>query len=918
MPAGLTLQPEQLTGTIGGAVTWAAVYDAVLNRFAFFDPLDDIAGAAPNGVDGDAAAYVVAGWWANPASDPLDSARSSQSLGELLDGLRWRLLADWGDARSSQLQRASGAELRRALGLETADRFGERRLTALGGAAAPAAGLVSSAFSPIDATVAQKSLIAASSKFTAGAAERFHTAPWHMRSSLLHGVVYGVPVTQAPAVDQRPEASSLRVSLGRHDDDVIAALASVSGTAASARRDTERLLAAFTSQKINRFGTPDGAVEIEEHEHGAAFASLPGGNAGTDRFVTGGREGTQVAGRDARRSTVIERGLRKTAHAGTLESSLLFSTTKQYDLVSASESQVHELMRVDELDDEAPADPRIVARPAPRFGFPIDPLVAVQGAARSLRHGCDGKGSPDGKLTCRWPTQVISEVQGVVTGDKLVASLGSGAIPDEVVLLAREAALQDPYHVKWLTAAAATPASSGLVGRRLTAEAALRFGRDGTYDGATQAFTAKSGSFEQRWVGDELRRFSLVKGADPDPVGVTAWSQPWVPLWLEWEVELTSAEEPSLDGWSLIDVDLERDGSALAASTTRTVRGRATLTTGAATTLRRAVTDWLAAEDARDVAGAGEASEDTEKALSDLAAAVANVDVLTAALDGLRHQLLGLPIDDGLRRPADPDTGVARPAPVGPPEFFVGGALRLTKARLLDAFGRVLDVPLDAVATTVDTAVDGQPGALHMRPRLTRPSRWQYRLVDAASPAGALDAAEARVDQVDPTQAVNPVAGFLLPDHLDESLEVYGVDGSPLGELLHEAVGGSVVWEIAAGREGPPDSGPSYGLAPGQQSLGWLAAGVVAADAAYRGGSVATAESSLSALLLLAAAIGATATLMPLLPSSRSIFNRLDASIASRIVERPTRLRILMLGITQWPPMTPGKYLTGGKNLIPS
>jgi hypothetical protein len=690
----------------------------------------------------------------------------------------------------------------------------------------------------------QRAEIAASSKFTADAIDRYVTEPWHLRSSLLHGAVYGVPVTGAVPVDTRPASASLRVALGRHDDDVVGALASVPGAPASAREDTERLLAAFTAQKLNRFGSAEGAVEVEENRHAAAFASLPGGTAGTDRFLSGAREGTQVP-RRRRSATTIDKG--KFVNPKAVDARLVFSK-QQYDLVRKTEREVHDAMRDAVEDDLLPAEPRVVARPAARFAFPVDPLVAVQGARRSLRHGGDGRASPDGKLTCRWPTQVIGELQGVVRGDRLIRSLGSGAIPDEVALLAREAVLHDPYHIAWLTTASAPGANAALVRRRLTAEAAMRFGRDGTYDGATRALAGASG-FERRWVADELHRFSIAKGIDPDPVGVTAWSQPWVPLWLEWEVEVAAPAEPSLDGWSLADVDLERDEGSAPAPAPRTFQGRTLLTTGAATTLRRAVLDWLAAEDARDVAGSGEASEETETALRNLAAAVANVDVLTATLDGLRYQLLGLPTHDGLQRGTDGDGGIARPAPTGPPALLVGGHVRLTRARLLDAFGRLLDVPVNAVATTVDGSVDEEPGALRLRPRLTRPSRWQFRLVDAASPTGALDAAEARVDQVDPTLTVNPVAGFLLPDHLDESLEVFGVDGSPLGELFHEAIGGTVVWEIAAGREGPPDAGPAYGLTAAQQSLGWFAAGLVAADAALREAEPAPTESALSAFL---------------------------------------------------------------------
>jgi hypothetical protein len=52
---------------------------------------------------------------------------------------------------------------------------------------------------------------------------------------------------------------------------------------------------------------------------------------------------------------------------------------------------------------------------------------------------------------------------------------------------------------------------------------------------------------------------------------------------------------------------------------------------------------------------------------------------------------------------------------------------------------------------------------------------------------------------------INPVAGFLLPDHVDESLEVFDTAGTPLGELLTTGQGGpdggGVAWSLRlAGR----------------------------------------------------------------------------------------------------------------------
>ena len=53
---------------------------------------------------------------------------------------------------------------------------------------------------------------------------------------------------------------------------------------------------------------------------------------------------------------------------------------------------------------------------------------------------------------------------------------------------------------------------------------------------------------QQLLVADELRTFSLYKGADPDLVGVTTWAQPWMPMWLEWEVKVEGLDPPTLDG----------------------------------------------------------------------------------------------------------------------------------------------------------------------------------------------------------------------------------------------------------------------------------------------------------------------------------------------------------------------------------
>ena len=245
----------------------------------------------------------------------------------------------------------------------------------------------------------------------------FAATPWWPHATLLHGSVYGVPLRALDpvlAVDNRPSADGVRVALGSHDDDVIGALA-VGGFATStdeARRDTERLLGAFTGQLLREIGSPDGAVAVEEHEHDIAFGSLPGGIRGDDRFLAGqsgapltiGRAGRAAASRQA-----AGLGLQVQEQAEVRLSKLFLDRRA---LITGADVDAVVGAAGGAADPPASTEPRLVPRPAPRFHFPLDPMVAVQGASRSLRHGHDGRASPDGLLWCRWAAPDGARAEG--------------------------------------------------------------------------------------------------------------------------------------------------------------------------------------------------------------------------------------------------------------------------------------------------------------------------------------------------------------------------------------------------------------------------------------------------------------------------------------------------------------------------
>lgn len=848
---GKTVPPEELTGSVGGTLNWTAVYDAVANRFAFHDPLDDIPALSGGGALGNTGTYVVAGWWSRPELDPLDSARSRASFHDRLEQLGWRLASDQeggnklsGEASLLKLKRGS-------IGLASADRYDAPRPTAARAAAAQRTSSPAVTYEPTRSIFAEE------------ASRVVKVPPTHLFSTLLHGSIHGVPLGGRVSLgDMRPDPKATGIAIGLHGDDVAAALASegLGITDPTKRRDTERILAAFSGQRLDELGTPNGALEVEEHEHAAGFESRSGGPGGTDRIRLGGDGAPLPAGRGARSAAAKAAAARKSAKGQTSNSAkVVFKAGPRSELASKSPAeQRREINSWSEKPDGAPPaeESRLVARPAPRYFRPLEPIVAVRNALRHLRHRHDGRFSPDGRMTCRWPTQVATRIQGVLDGARLLPDLPAGAIPPETMSLLQSAIILDPYLMKWLAEQAARQSAAPVeqVQARLKAETALRYGRDARYGGALPA-TERQSSGATRLAGlmvtEQLRRFSLVGGVDPDPVGVTAWIQPWVPLWLEWEVELVASDR--LDGVRLAEVDLEPvEPGWLPDVAPRVLRGRSPLNTGTAKTLAAAIDAWMVAETARDADNAGEADEATEDALADIADKIETLDVLSASLDSLQEQLLGLPLGDyGVLNARQGDgTTLDKPVPVDVPQLLLNGVLRLTRARIIDAFGRTLDLPVERTRVPERCRVPGRPaGTLRLAPRLLRPARWLFRLVDPANLTAA--SPEATIDQINPQAMVNPVAGFLLPDHIDEALEFFDTAGNPIGQLMHEPFGGGVAWEIAPGRPGPSDAGPLYELGPAQHIMGYVAAGLMAVDAATREGNTAPpdAESALSALL---------------------------------------------------------------------
>lgn len=817
---------EKLTAMAGGDPAWAAVYDTSQDRFGMHDPLGDLSGADLEGT----VSYLVCGWWSKDANDPLYAATTADRASQLT-ALKWTYAASAPDVQAARdLAVRRGAQL--GLGSQS-----DRAMLAVG---------TSAAASTQAEAYPHETLAAAAGQLVAGG------SPPMPELTLLHGSVIGVPLAgAADGGDERPPAGNIEVAVGASGTEAFAAMLALDQPADQQVAD-ERLVAAFCAGLISQLDAADGLVTLDTELQAAEFISQPGGPSTTDRLVQGDRMAAARAKSDAQDTIAA---LQQAAN----DKSALFIREKSAQYMV--ERSVYDTVSAHQQKNTAPADtaqltPRSLTVAAPPWLFPADPVVTLRAVNRSLRHGNDGRYTTDGTLACRLSGQERTQFAGLVDGSELVAPLGNGGLPPECDALLAELVLDDTTQLSQTAAYAANARSLplGQVTARLTAEHALRW--DTTADPAGK---------------DLLRAASLWAGTEPSPLATTFWRQPWIPMFLEWE--LTLRVDGDLTRWRLAEVDLDvAQGAAPDPGPgvqPAVASGRVLLTSAAAKTFAAQVAGFVAAEAQRGAALAVlQPAEQT--ALSAVAAAGARFDLLTGGLAGLREELLGLAWADAGRVTVDGAGNRTPPAPIASPVLLRGGVASFTRLRIVDAFGRTIEIPPAAITGAAvaerlqpppggaggpgDGASNGTPPQLLLRPRLMRPSRLELTFADPVAADNAVPA-PATVDQIDPSQAINPVCGWLMPDHLDGSLEVFDGAARQLGMLL-EDIEGRVVWEGAPGLPGPVGAPP----APlpqddaGTRHVVRLAAGVVAADAQARNAAAAAAmqppdESALSALL---------------------------------------------------------------------
>ena len=820
-----------LTAVGKGDPAYAAYYDNVQGVLGFHDSLEHV----PTGP----LAYLVVGWYSQVEDDPLYRPPTREAWLALLDELGWTLEGELEDQEERIEQAALDAQERLAeagvwMRFDLSD---EQALIQNAPVAAVTPGMTS--------------ISDASEVSTVTAQTRFLT--YWPRQLLCHGMITHVawngPSERVPGPDGRP--SDAHIAVGNTSIEALSALIADRGNQPNLAKVAE----AFHYGMLSALDESDGLAALESLLHSEDFASRPGGFV-VEHIAEGdivprveprhvyagaraemiGREiwAESIRASDATRLLRDRPGLygvsrtegavsaRDTEEKKQEKKAPHFSYQQKPFLVE--QASLAEMMAEHVLAPGAVAETEVekhprrlvpVRRAMPRYYEPKDPLILLAGAGRSMKHGEDGYFNQDDKLVCRVTGETIDELAIVVgrrldtdspvratvtTADITTDELLSGQIPPEVGQLYHEALFLDH-------------GTCGIAARSLAQQ--REYLHSITPPDEVARHDLSVANLELKILIEQTLpwRFFLVPVADPEPlaemsglrgkvpsaIAHTIWMQPWTPLHLAWEVVWHPSPQGERD-WTLGEHDFDPLGDAAreAAPEQRvTYRGRTLLTPAITAVLADRIRKFLEVESASEQ---DLATETEEGALGAVLEELRKLDVLSTSLGGL-HDLF---IDaeetyeftpaEGEPTPEEPTTAPSgedeEPLPLFPVR---AGHLRLKRLRVIDAFGRMLDIPearLNAPIRAEDV-VATEADMIQMPPRIVQPARLMFRLRQADD------------DTLDATKQRSPICGWLLPDHLDEALEVFDPQGINQGQLQLAPDGQGVAWQGVPGRPGP-------------------------------------------------------------------------------------------------------------------
>jgi len=684
------------------------------------------------------------------------------------------------------------------------------------------------------------------------------------RQMLCHGMTYSVLWNQGGGTYDIPEAgmpapNKIKVAVGNTGVESLAALIAKE----SGLKQAEKLYAAFHYGLLSEIQERDGLANLESLLHSEDFESRPGGFV-TDTIMQGDAF-PDLSSDEANKIKMSGSSIsaREKTFADYDTSTMHYRTAAEAQPESGQPESVHgrskgQVQRKFSIKKEDItitrdrhdffvnpegaaniANPRkaiTIRRAMPRFWEPKDPVILFSEARRSYKHGEDSRLSHDNKkMLCRITGETVISV-GLVVGIEIAThqkalsmiypdhiSSGdvlTGQVPVEASDIFHEALLLDEEN--------AQIAANHIMGKQDNGELSREFPakkyqiNELNENLLINSFRVQATMLNNIYINPYMcvqtaASFSGIEGRMPLPFAVKPWCRPWIPLHMDWEVEWLPSDSREAD-WQLgeFDYDTNKEADLKAQESDGISYRGTTLITPAVT---RSLTDKLdkfIADELNDTSDI--ADEQQETMLEEISEAFKNIDVLAGSLSGFHDYLMARlddyafsPVIDSDGKPVEEKTlsqlEQEKRELEGLPEHPVrAGRMRLKQLRIVDAFGQYVDLSNNILQNAVKAedmrASDETPELIRLAPRIVNPARLMFRLVQAKN------------DNLDATKNKIPVCGWILPDHLDEALEIYDGNGNNLGQVQrHRPKAGEIITS-SLGWQGVPGNPGSFGAPP--------------------------------------------------------------------------------------------------------
>ena len=424
---------------------------------------------------------------------------------------------------------------------------------------------------------------------------------------------------------------------------------------------------------------------------------------------------------------------------------------------------------------------RIQAVEAPRYWEPAEPAVLLAGAAMSptVRHGQDGRLRPDGLLDCHAVTGIPASLATADEAAGFSRAIDSLVATDGQDQIGFRTWTEQDWHAQLLSwAVEALPIPSGPSGdyppdyvtsthRLADDEPELRL-RDGqgalsaatTFYSGTSILTPYAQDLQVRRLagyvmGIYQQQLGLPAMPDDDAVAFLADAANLATV-QAWLATKTTGPGPDPVATALHALEHLQTTPSLSQSLGGFNEGLLTRRQ----TLQLDVADPLAFDDYRRFS----------------AAVRPYVQGPTPGEPTTSDGMLLPPYLRGHNRSA--------PQPLGTFHPVRSGALRVRRLRLLDAFGRVLDLQWDRVVASRLLPASADGDLISLPPRFVQPARLGFRWLSA-------DLGDQQLTEL---ASHTPICGWVLPNHLEESLMFFRADGGALGSIDR---GGR--WQFAPG-----------------------------------------------------------------------------------------------------------------------